>query len=140
MKWNGRSLTVIELDNNSQNNSPTSCWGSDSDAGQHLEGNTEHCKICGSPLEYFDTGRKLTCTNCSKQETANICCSNGHYICDECHGQGVFALVKEHVLASESQDPLEIAESLMNLKNQVPMLGCENAWIAAGALIAGLKN
>ena len=105
-----------------------------------MEGNTENCKICGSPLEYFDHGRKLTCENCSKQETANICCPNDHYICDECHGQGVFDLVKEHVLASESPDPLEIAETLMEVKDQVPMLGCENAWIAAGALMAALKN
>ena len=44
------------------------------------------------------------------------------------------------MLASESQNPLEIAEALMNVKDQVPMLGCENAWIAAGALMAALKN
>ena len=43
-------------------------------------------------------------------------------------------------MASESQNPLEIAEVLMNFKDQVPMLGCENAWIAAGALMAALKN
>jgi hypothetical protein len=44
------------------------------------------------------------------------------------------------VLASKSQDPLEIAQALMNFKDQVPMLGCENAWIAAGALMTALKN
>lgn len=82
----------------------------------------------------------LTCESCGKKEAANICCSNGHYVCDECHGQGVFDLVKGYVLASDSRDPLEIAEALMNLKDQVPMLGCENAWAAAGALIAALKN
>lgn len=82
----------------------------------------------------------LTCESCGKKETANICCSKGHYVCDECHGQGVFDLVKEYVLASDSRDPLEIAEALMNFKDQVPMLGCENAWAAAGALIAALKN
>lgn len=43
-------------------------------------------------------------------------------------------------MASESQDPLEIVEALMNFKDQVPMLGCENAWIAAGALMAAIKN
>jgi len=44
------------------------------------------------------------------------------------------------VLASDSLDPLKLAEALMNFKDQVPMLGCENAWIAAGALMAALKN
>jgi hypothetical protein len=28
----------------------------------------------------------------------------------------------------------------MSLKDKVPMLGCENAWIACGALMASLKN
>ncbi|KJR48971.1 Methyltransferase [Desulfosporosinus sp. I2] len=35
---------------------------------------------------------------------------------------------------------MEIAETLMGYDDQVPMLGCENAWIAAGALIAAIKN
>jgi len=37
-------------------------------------------------------------------------------------------------------NPLEIAEALMSNQEKVPMLGCENAWIACGALMASLKN
>ena len=105
-----------------------------------MDGNTENCRICGNPLEYFDQGKALTCAQCGKQEIANICCSNGHYVCDECHGKGVFDLVKEYVLDCQSKNPLEIAETLMGYDDQVPMLGCENAWIAAGALIAAIRN
>ncbi len=42
-------------------------------------------------------------------------------------------------MTTTSQNPLEIAENLMG-SSKVPMLGCENAWIAAGALMASLKN
>lgn len=91
-------------------------------------------------MEYFDQGKELTCSQCGKQEIANICCSNGHYICDVCHGKGVFDLVKDYVMTCKSTDPLEIAETLMGNKDQVPMLGCENAWIAAGALITAIRN
>ncbi|MDR3543631.1 MAG: DUF5714 domain-containing protein [Desulfosporosinus sp.] len=42
-------------------------------------------------------------------------------------------------ITSKSVNSIEIAEHLMDLNN-VPMLGCENAWIAAGALMAALKN
>nr|WP_282432972.1 DUF5714 domain-containing protein [Desulfosporosinus sp. Sb-LF] len=66
-------------------------------------------------------------------------CPNGHYVCDECHGKGLFETVKEYVLANKSANSFEIAEYLME-QNNVPMLGCENAWIAAGALMAALKN
>ncbi|MDA8227730.1 MAG: DUF5714 domain-containing protein [Desulfitobacterium hafniense] len=91
-------------------------------------------------MEYFDKGKKLTCFKCGRQEVANICCSIGHYVCDKCHGQGVIDLVKDYVLSCESKNPLEIAETLMGYDDQVPMLGCENAWIAAGALIAAIRN
>lgn len=37
-------------------------------------------------------------------------------------------------------NPLEIAEILISYKDKVPMLGCENAWIACGALMASIKN
>nr|WP_274594901.1 DUF5714 domain-containing protein [Desulfosporosinus fructosivorans] len=43
------------------------------------------------------------------------------------------------MITTKSEDPLEIAELLMDL-NSIPMLGCENAWITAGALMAALKN
>lgn len=84
-------------------------------------------------------GKELTCFQCAKKEIGNIYCSNGHYVCDECHGKGLFETIKELVLTSKETNPFEIAENLMELNN-VPMLGCENAWIAAGALMAAIKN
>ncbi|HHU32689.1 MAG TPA: hypothetical protein GXZ50_08525 [Clostridia bacterium] len=101
--------------------------------------NTENCQICGGKLEYFNSGRKLTCVQCGKKEIANISCLNGHYVCDECHGKGLFDTVKEYVLASKSKNPFEITEYLMSQDN-IPMLGCENAWIASGALMTALRN
>ncbi len=106
---------------------------------QPNEANTEHCQICGQTLDYFSMGREMTCQICHKVELGNICCSQGHYICDDCHGKGLFEfLVREIETASETS-PFAIAERLMKY-DQVPMLGCENAWIAAGALLASLKN
>jgi len=77
---------------------------------------------------------------CGQKEIANISCPNGHFICDECHGKDVFNIVKDYVQTAISKDPLEMAEFLMANKEKVPMLGCENAWIAAGAFMAALKN
>nr|WP_282433321.1 DUF5714 domain-containing protein [Desulfosporosinus sp. FKA] len=47
--------------------------------------------------------------------------------------------VKDCLMNTDSANPLEIAEFLMAQDN-IPMLGCENAWIAAGALMAALKR
>ena len=41
---------------------------------------------------------------------------------------------------SKSDNPFEISEILMGFTDKVPMLGCENAWIAAGAFMAALRN
>ena len=104
-----------------------------------MESNTENCQICGGQLDYFSPGKELTCFQCGKKEIGNISCPNGHYVCDECHGRGLFDTVKDYVLNNHSTNPSEIAENLMD-QNNMPMLGCENAWIAAGALMAALKN
>lgn len=90
-------------------------------------------------MEYFSLGLELSCFHCGTKEFGNISCPNGHYVCDKCHGEGLFDTVKDYVLNSKSVNPFEIAEYLMDLNN-VPMLGCENAWIASGALMAALKN
>jgi hypothetical protein len=91
-------------------------------------------------LEYYNTGKELTCLHCGKIESANISCPGGHYICDDCHGRGVFDFIRECVLNAESGNPFDIAETIMGYTDKIPMLGCENAWIAAGALMAALRN
>lgn len=82
----------------------------------------------------------FSCFSCGKEEIGNITCPNGHYICDACHGKGAFDVVKDYVLETSSVDAFAIAEELMAMKDKIPMLGCENAWIATGALMAALKN
>ncbi len=101
---------------------------------------TENCLVCSNELVYFDSGKELTCFYCGKTENTNITCPNGHYICDDCHGKGVFATVRDYVLKVESGNSFDIAETIMGFTDKVPMLGCENAWIAAGAFMAALKN
>jgi len=84
-------------------------------------------------------GTELTCHKCGRTEIGNITCPNGHYICDDCHGQDLFEFVLNDVLTIPEHNPFAIAERLMS-QARVPMLGCENAWIAAGAFLAALRN
>ena len=84
-------------------------------------------------------GKELHCCQCGKKEIGNISCPQGHYICDICHGKGVYEELLRQILGASSSNPFKIAEELMN-NSKVPMLGCENAWIAAGAFLAAIKN
>ncbi|ATW26697.1 hypothetical protein DCMF_19770 [Candidatus Formimonas warabiya] len=104
-----------------------------------MEINTEHCQICGQPLAYLSMGREMTCNKCGKTEIGNICCPSEHYVCDDCHGKDLFEFILHNIETSSEKNPFTIAEQLMRHK-RVPMLGCENAWIAAGAFLISLKN
>ena len=100
---------------------------------------TEHCMVCGSPLEYLDHGRELVCTYCGKTAQGHINCPEGHFICDACHAGDVMAMIEAVSFTTKAKDPFEIAE-LMIGHPALPMLGCEHAFIAAGAFMAAPKN
>ena len=101
--------------------------------------NTGHCAACGSKLEYLKNAEPLTCTFCSKTVQGHIKCPQGHFICEACHGKDAMKMIEEVVFSTQSKDPVGIAELMMGHPS-LPMLGCEHAYIAAGALMAALKN
>lgn len=95
--------------------------------------------ICGSSLEYLEQAEELTCAYCEKQELGHIKCSSNHYICDRCHNKGSIEAIEDIASTTSSKDPLEISEFMM-AHSALPMLGCQHAYIAAGALMAAIKN
>jgi len=106
---------------------------------QEGERRKENCMVCGASLEYLETAVSVICNYCGKEEIGYIRCPKGHYVCDECHGKGAFALVSDIALSTEEKDPLSIAELLM-AHPKIPFLGCEHALIATASLLAALKN
>jgi hypothetical protein len=101
--------------------------------------NTEHCMVCGETLAYLEKSVVVTCNYCGKSEHGHITCPNGHYICDHCHNQDAMRTIEDIMFTSESSNPFTIAELAMSIPG-LPMLGCQHAYIAAGALMAALKN
>ena len=95
--------------------------------------------VCGSPLEYLEQSRSLSCTYCKKTELGHIKCPNGHYICDTCHNKGAMKTIEDIAYSTTSKDPVEISELMMSYPG-LTMLGCQHAYIAGGALMAALKN
>ena len=53
----------------------------------------EECLICGAPLEYLETDVQMQCEICRKKELAKTRCVNGHYVCSDCHMQGLDSIV-----------------------------------------------
>jgi hypothetical protein len=104
-----------------------------------MSGYMEACLVCGEALEYLEQAAAVTCSLCGSAERGHVVCGRGHYVCEECHGRGFTAQLPALLNASDSLSPLEIAESLM-AHPDLPMLGCEHAHVAAGALLRALIN
>lgn len=95
--------------------------------------------VCGSPLEYLAQARELTCASCGAIERGHIRCPRGHYTCDPCHNRDAVAAIEDVARTTASCDAFEIAEAMFGDPG-LPMLGCQHAFIAGGALMAAVRN
>lgn len=104
-----------------------------------LERKTENCMVCGASLHYSAAPAELICVYCGRKDSGYVWCPAGHYVCEACHGQEAYEVIRGIALSTPLRDPLAIAEVMMSHPS-VPMLGCEHAVAAAAALMAALKN
>ncbi len=77
--------------------------------------------------------------DCGKMEIGYVHCSKGHYVCDHCHGKKSYDIILDLIFLAKDTNPIRIAEKIID-EAPIPMLGCEHAWIASGALLAAIKN
>lgn len=74
----------------------------------------EECLICKAQLEYLNEDILMECAICHKKEKSKTSCINGHYVCNECHTEGIediFTLCLEE----KSKNPLDIIEKMMDM-------------------------
>ena len=98
----------------------------------------EECLICKAPLEYLVQDEMMECAICHKKESSKTRCVKGHYVCSECHTQGmdsIFGLC----LAEASIDPIEIICKMMDLPCG-HMNGPEHHVMVGAALLTAYKN
>lgn len=98
----------------------------------------EECLICGAPLEYLETDVQMQCEICRKKELAKTRCVNGHYVCSDCHMQGLDSIV-ELCLRETACDPVAIAERMMALPS-CHMHGPEHHVMVGAALLTAYHN
>ena len=98
----------------------------------------DECLICKSPLEYLIQDEMMECAVCHKTELSKTRCVKGHYVCSECHTQGmdsIFGLC----LADTSTDPIEIIRKMME-QPFCHMHGPEHHVMVGAALLTAYKN
>ena len=100
--------------------------------------NMEECLICGAPLEYLERDEEMECAVCHRKEPSKTRCVNGHYVCGDCHTQGmdsIFGLC----LTETSADPIAIVRKMMDLPF-CHMHGPEHHVMVGAALLTAYKN
>ena len=98
----------------------------------------EECLICASPLEYLAEAEMMECALCHKVEKSNTRCVKGHYVCNECHTEGMDAIIGM-CLSSKSKNPFEIMGEMMDA-DFCHMHGPEHHVMVGAALLTAYKN
>ncbi len=98
----------------------------------------EECLICGAPLIYLEKDEMMECAICGKKENSKTRCVNGHYVCNECHTEGMDEIVGL-CLKETSKDPLKIIEKMMAMPF-CHMHGPEHHVMVGAALLTACRN
>lgn len=80
----------------------------------------------------------MECAICHKRENSKTRCVNGHYICNECHTQGMDSIIGL-CLAETSKNPIEIIDRIMD-QPFCHMHGPEHHVFVGSALLTAFKN
>ena len=98
----------------------------------------EECLVCKAPLEYLDHSEPMECVFCHKTVQSQARCINGHFVCDECHTQGIDSIVSV-CLAETSKNPFEIFDKLISLPT-CHMHGPEHHIMVGASLLTAYHN
>ncbi len=102
----------------------------------------DKCEICGKNLIHLtdiNEIKEVSCQFCNKKEKAEVICSDGHYICDECHSKDAIEVISEFCEKTELTNPYQIAEEIMKHPN-FKVYGPEHHVLVPAAILTSLKN
>ena len=98
----------------------------------------EECLICKAPLEYLEADEWMECSICHKKEKSKTRCIHGHYVCNDCHTDGLDSILSL-CLSESSRNPIEILEKMMDMPF-CHMHGPEHHVMVGAALLTAYKN
>lgn len=98
----------------------------------------EECLVCNAPLEYLEKDEPMECALCHKIENSKTRCVNGHYVCNECHTNGMDRIISL-CIEEASRNPVEIMDKLMS-QPFCHMHGPEHHVMVGSALLTAYKN
>ncbi len=102
---------------------------------QHLKG----CAVCGEALHYLAMDYDYTCAICGRSLRANAVCSQGHYVCDQCHGQDALEVIRRTCLQAAQDDMIGLLKQIRSHPS-LPVHGPEYHLLVVGIILSVYKN
>lgn len=102
-------------------------------------GKAEECLVCKAPLEYLSSEREMECEICHKREMSQTRCSSGHYVCNDCHTNGIGEIIGFCLNKKDCDNPLMILRSLMDM-DFCHMHGPEHHILVGASLLTAYYN
>jgi uncharacterized protein len=97
------------------------------------------CMICGEPLVYEEKTATKKCDICGESYQSKVCCSNGHYICDNCHRGDTLDHMEALLIKSTETNPILLADLVFHLPT-MKMHGPEHHSMVAAVLETAHQN
>jgi hypothetical protein len=97
------------------------------------------CLICGKELIYSENFTEIKCDICGQNFEANVRCSQGHYICDNCHSLDAMDYIEKFCDASDDTDPIRMATTVMK-NNAIKMHGPEHHFLVPAVMLSAYYN
>lgn len=97
------------------------------------------CMVCGAELEYFENGREAVCAYCGKSVIANSSCTNGHFVCDDCHRASAVEIIRQVCLNSRETDAVTLMLAIRT-HPAFSLHGPEHHSLVPAVILTALRN
>ncbi len=97
------------------------------------------CRVCGKEVTTEDTPLEQTCDLCGKSSANRFHCQEGHFVCADCHTDGIIESAIMFCNCCNLRDPVEIIKCLMELPG-IDMQNPEYHTLVGAAMLTAYSN
>jgi hypothetical protein len=104
-----------------------------------LQKHQSGCMVCGAELLYEKDSEKLSCYYCNTERQTNAFCTNGHFVCGECHAQDALSVIRNVCLSSSEKDMIALMKRIRSHVS-FPVHGPEHHSMVPAIILTAYKN
>jgi 7,8-dihydro-6-hydroxymethylpterin dimethyltransferase len=100
---------------------------------------THDCMVCGAPLVYPDAAVDARCAYCGAASSADVSCTQGHFVCDTCHSADATAVI-EHLCETSTETDLLALFARIRAHPSFHVHGPEHHVLVPAVMVAAFRN